>query len=72
MLKKIIGVFAIIMLGVVVLWGTRIYATTNVDGKEVNEEQTVQTSNGVRIDCSSASHWTFCHWLWYCSCSGGF
>lgn len=72
MLKKIIGIFAIVMLGIVVLWGTRIYATTSVDGKEVKEEQVAQNNNGVRINCGSASDWTFCHWFWYCSCCGGF
>ncbi len=72
MLKKIIGVFVIVMLVVVVLWGTRIYATTNIDTKEIKEEQVTQTSNGVRINCGGASHWTFCDWFWYCGCSGGF
>lgn len=72
MLKKVISVFAIIMLGVVVLWGTKIYATTSVDAKEASEEQVTQTSNGVRTDCGGVSYWAFCHWFRYCSCGGGF
>ncbi len=72
MLKKIIGVFVIVMLVVVVLWGTRIYATTSADANDVKEEQVAQTNNGVRFDCGGASDWSFCHWFRYCGCGGGF
>lgn len=70
MLKKWILVLGILILGVTLVTGVKVYATSFDTTEAVGEEAetTEKTNNGVRLNCSSVSHWTFCHWLWYCGC----
>ena len=73
MLKKFMIVIGILILGVSIATGLKVYATS-FDTTEIAEEnestQNQATNNGARFNCSSFGNWFIGDWLWYCGCGG--